>query len=163
VLFNPVLRFGPQMLAKVNDDEVVGKAISPVLYLSKEAPPTLILFGTDDFLYQQGVEFMQRSKELGSHAEIYVAEKQQHGFFNQSPWYEKTVYRADQFLASLGYIRGEPTIKIPDASKIPDANKGPETRETPPVNASPPQIAPTRENVKYGPHERNVLDFWKAR
>lgn len=25
-----------------------------------------------------------------------------------------------------------------------------------------PQIAPTHANVAYGPHERNVLDFWKA-
>jgi acetyl esterase/lipase len=25
-----------------------------------------------------------------------------------------------------------------------------------------PQITPTQANVSYGPHERNVLDFWKA-
>lgn len=27
----------------------------------------------------------------------------------------------------------------------------------------PPQIAPTHANVSYGPHERNVLDFWQAK
>ncbi|MEW6360406.1 MAG: alpha/beta hydrolase [Planctomycetota bacterium] len=28
--------------------------------------------------------------------------------------------------------------------------------------AGSPRIAPTQANVKYGPHERNVFDFWKA-
>lgn len=27
----------------------------------------------------------------------------------------------------------------------------------------PPQIVPTHANVSYGPHERNVLDFWQAK
>lgn len=27
----------------------------------------------------------------------------------------------------------------------------------------PPQIAPTHADVSYGPHERNVLDFWQAK
>jgi hypothetical protein len=36
-----------------------------------------------------------------------------HGFFNDSPWYERTLYRADKFLASLGYIKGPPTISKP--------------------------------------------------
>lgn len=30
-------------------------------------------------------------------------------------------------------------------------------------NQAEGQIAPTEANVKYGPYERNVLDFWKAR
>ena len=41
LLFNPVLRFGPQMLKRVNGDEAVGKAISPVLYLSQGQPADL--------------------------------------------------------------------------------------------------------------------------
>lgn len=32
----------------------------------------------------------------------------------------------------------------------------------PPPDDSPPRPAPDRENVRYGPHERNVLDFWAA-
>ncbi len=115
ILFNPVLRFGPQMLKRIGNDESVGKAISPVLYLAKDSPPTLLFFGTDDFLYQQGEEFISRSKELGNRAEMFTAEKQGHGFFNASPWREKTLSRADEFLVSLGYLQGKPTIKIPDA------------------------------------------------
>jgi acetyl esterase len=36
-----------------------------------------------------------------------------HGFFNKSPWKEKTLLRADEFLESLGYLKGKPTIKVP--------------------------------------------------
>ncbi|HTI51122.1 MAG TPA: hypothetical protein VL475_09225, partial [Planctomycetaceae bacterium] len=28
--------------------------------------------------------------------------------------------------------------------------------------AGPEKPAPTQMNVRYGPHERNVLDFWQA-
>src|SRR4051812_9837468 len=35
---------------------------------------------------------------------------------------------------------------------------------TPIVAADPPaQLAPTHADVTYGPHERNVLDFWQAK
>src|SRR5262249_33149026 len=114
VLFNPVLRFGPQLLKKVDNDEAVGKAISPVLYLAKDSPPTLLFFGTDDFLMKQGEEFIRRSKELGHRAEMFTAEKQPHGFFHKSPWKEKTLQRADEFLVSLGYLQGKPTSKVAD-------------------------------------------------
>jgi acetyl esterase len=152
LLFNPVLRFGPQMLKKVDNDEAVGKAISPILYLAKDSPPTLLFFGTDDFLIKQGEEFMQRSKELGHRSEMFTAEKQPHGFFNKSPWREKTLKRADEFLVSLGYLQGKPTIKVPDGKD-----------EKPKVQPKPKLPPPTFENVKYGTHERNVLDFWQAK
>jgi acetyl esterase len=151
ILFNPVLRFGPQMLKKIDNDEAIGKAISPILHLAKDSPPTLLFFGTDDFLFKQGEEFIQRSKQLGHRAEMFTAEKQPHGFFNKSPWREKTLLRADEFLVSLGYLQGKPTIKIPD---VKDVQPKPQ-----PKGKLPP---PTFENVKYGPYERNVLDFWQA-
>jgi formylglycine-generating enzyme required for sulfatase activity len=116
LLFNPVLRFGPQMLKKIDNDEAVGKAISPILYLAKDSPPTLLFFGTDDFLFKQGEEFIQRSKELGHRSEMFTAEKQPHAFFHKSPWKEKTLQRADEFLVSLGYLQGKATIQVPDAN-----------------------------------------------
>jgi acetyl esterase len=85
ILFNPVLRFGPQLLKKIDNDEAVGKAISPILHLAKDSPPTLLFFGTDDFLYKQGQEFIKRSKELGHRSEMFTAEKQPHAFFHKSP------------------------------------------------------------------------------
>jgi acetyl esterase len=115
ILFNPVLRFGPQLLKKIDNDEAVGKAISPILYLAKDSPPTLLFFGTDDFLYKQGQEFIQRSKELGQRSEMFTAEKQPHGFFHKTLWREKTLLRTDEFLVSLGYLQGKAMIQVPDA------------------------------------------------
>jgi acetyl esterase/lipase len=148
ILFNPVLRFGPQMLKRVGNDEAVGKAISPTLHLRKDSPPTLLFFGTGDWLIGQGEEFMRRSKELGHRAVLHKADRQPHGYFNRSPWREKTLAQADEFLASLGYLKGKPTIKVPESPPAPQARQA--------------QPRPTHQNVKYGPHERNVLDFWQA-
>ena len=47
---------------------------------------------------------MKRSKELGHKSELYLAEGQQHGFFNKSPWREKTTQRMAEFLESIGYL-----------------------------------------------------------
>jgi len=112
-LFNPVLRFSgiPRLMQRIGDDETLGKAISPTLHLTKDSPPTLILFGTADPLAVMGDEFMERSKELGHRAELFTAEGQNHGFFNRSPWLEKTTQRLDEFLVSLGYLAPNPEGK----------------------------------------------------
>jgi acetyl esterase/lipase len=113
VLFNPVLRFGPQMLKRVGNDEALGKAISPTLHLRKDSPPTLLFYGTDDWLLGQGKEFLRRSEEVGHRAKLFTADGQPHGYFNRPPWRERTLRQADEFLASLGYLKGKPTIKAP--------------------------------------------------
>jgi acetyl esterase/lipase len=152
VLFNPVLRFGPQLLQRIGNDEALGKIISPTLHLTKDTPPALLLYGTDDWLLGQGEEYVKRSKELGHRAELFTADGQPHGFFNRSPWREKTLRRADDFLGSLGYLEGEPTVQVP---------AGDVAKQQPP--ARPQLPPPTHRDVKYGPHERNVLDFWQAK
>lgn len=110
VLFNPVLRFSgvPELMERIGNDEALGKAISPSLHLTKDSPPTLILFGTSDRMASMGEEFMKKSKELGHRAELFTAEAQPHGFFNRPPWLERTTQRMDEFLVSLGYIEKKP-------------------------------------------------------
>jgi acetyl esterase/lipase len=109
VLFNPVLRFTgiPQLMERIDNDETLGKAISPTWHLTKESPPTLIFFGTADRLAAMGDEFMKKSKELGHRAELFTAEGQPHGFFNRPPWQEKTTQRMDEFLVSVGYLEAK--------------------------------------------------------
>lgn len=106
VLFNPVLNFNqPRLTERLGDNAELANAISPTQHLAKDSPPVLILFGTDDKLLAQGEEFMNRSKELGHRAEIYLAQGVGHGFFNKSPWQEKTIQRMDTFLVSHGYLK----------------------------------------------------------
>jgi len=115
VLFNPVLNFTgmPQLMQRINNDEKLGKLLSPTLHLTKDSPPTLILFGAADRLLVQGEEFAKKAKELGHRTELFTAPDQPHGFFNRSPWRERTIGRMDVFLASIGYLTGKPTIAEP--------------------------------------------------
>jgi acetyl esterase len=118
VLFNPALNLTMIDGRKVPgaNGEDVAKAISPTLYLAKDAPPAIVFFGTADKLKSHGTEYAAKAKALGVRVEFYTAADQPHGFFNRSPWCEATAERADRFLESLGYLKGEPTVKTkPDA------------------------------------------------
>jgi acetyl esterase/lipase len=106
VLFNPVLRFhgASRLMSRINNDVALGDLLSPTLHVTKKTPPTLVLFGTSDFLMAQGEEFMQRAKEAGCRAELFTAENEPHGFFNRPPWRDRTIARMDEFLVSLNYL-----------------------------------------------------------
>ena len=115
VLFNPVLSFDHELIiGRINGDKDLARKISPTLHLDKNSPPALILFGTEDRLKVFGDEYWQKAEALGIRADKYLAEGQGHGFFNKPPWRERTLIAADKFLASLGLLKGEPTIKAPD-------------------------------------------------
>ena len=113
VLFNPAMSFvgREKMLERIGGDEKLAELLSPTVQLTEDDPPALLLFGTADRLLEQGEEFIAKSKQIGHHSELYLAEGQDHGFFNQPPWLERTIRRADEFLAKLGYLQGEPTVK----------------------------------------------------
>ncbi len=106
LLYNPALDLtGERIVKRVGNNQELARRISPTLHLKKATPPALLLYGTDDPLLEQGRAFMERSKAIGHHAELYLAPGQRHGFFNRSPWLERTTQRADQFLQSIGYLR----------------------------------------------------------
>jgi acetyl esterase/lipase/precorrin-6B methylase 2 len=115
LLFNPVLQFDgqPELLKRIGNDSKLGKLISPTLHLHKDSPPALLFYGTDDRLIAHGEAYLRRAKELGHRAEMFTAKDVGHGFFNRSPWTERTLLRADEFLASLGYLSGKPTFQAP--------------------------------------------------
>lgn len=113
VLFNPALKFVgvEKLMNRVDNDEDLAEKISPTLHMTEATPPALLFFGTADPLIVQGQEYVERAKQLGVRAEMYEAEGKPHGFFNRSPWLERTTYRVDEFLESLGYLEGKPTIE----------------------------------------------------
>ncbi len=126
VLFNPVLSFDHELIIeRINGDKELARKISPTLHLDKNSPPALILFGTKDRLKVFGDEYWKKAESLGVRADQYLAEGQGHGFFNNSPWRERTIIAADKFLASLGLLKGEPTIRVPDNNDVQRRRKTP--------------------------------------
>lgn len=115
ILFNPVLSFESDKLVQaLKNDRDLARKMSPVQHVSKDTPPTLILFGSKDRLARQGDDFIAAARKAGSKADLFTAEGVDHGFFNRSPWKEKTILRADEFLQTLGYLKGKSTIKVPE-------------------------------------------------
>ncbi len=115
VLYNPVLSFEgvPTLLERVDGDEERARRISPTRFLSADYPPTLLLYGDEDKLLEQGQSYMEKAKAVGVRAELFLAEGVGHSFFNKPPWRDRTTRRVDEFLASLGYVDGPPTIDAP--------------------------------------------------
>lgn len=116
VLFNPALNID-EIVVKRNaspEDKTRAQAITPNRFIKAGTPPAIMFFGTDDGLKKGAVDYLARAKPLGLRAELWTAENQAHGFFNRPPWSLVTVRKADEFLASLGYLKGSPTVKLPE-------------------------------------------------
>ena len=120
VLFNPVLDLRPFGRGDPGGDEAdaTRAAISPIAGLTKGAPPAQMFFGTKDLLLAQGRAFLDASAKLGNRAELHTAEGQGHAFFNRAPWMKITLRKADEFLASLGYLEGAPTVDVPSEPRL---------------------------------------------
>ncbi len=84
--------------------------------VTKHGPPAILFFGTDDALLAPARTFVQQMVAAGNRVELYTAEGQKHGFFNDrggTPWHAVTLRQTDVFLASLGFLKGTPTVAPP--------------------------------------------------
>ncbi|CDF78738.1 carbohydrate esterase (CE10) [Formosa agariphila KMM 3901] len=116
ILFNPVIDNGPGGYGyeRVGDRYT---EISPMHNVYKDVPATIIFQGTNDKHIPQGTmeEFKAKIEAVGGRCDLHLYEGLPHGFFNKGKkdsekYYKETVYEADLFLESLGYLKGEPTI-----------------------------------------------------
>ena len=117
VLFNPVYDNGPD---GYGHDRVKArwKEISPAHNIRKGTPPAIVFLGTKDKLIPVATakKFQAAMKAVGSRSELMLFEGEGHGFFNHgrggNAAYTTTVHAMDKFLASLGFLKGEPTIEV---------------------------------------------------
>jgi acetyl esterase/lipase len=105
VLFNPVIDNGPDGYGynTLGDNYVY---FSPLHNLSSPALPTLFMLGTSDDLIpvSTGEKFQDSTEYYGGRCDLALFEDQEHGFFNFGDYLTETIYMADTFLCSLGYI-----------------------------------------------------------
>ena len=111
VLFNPVFDNGPGEWGS----ERVGKRFrefSPAHNIKEGAPPTIVVLGDKDDLISVDVvkKYGAAMKKAGSRCDLHFYPKVGHGFFNRPDYYLLTMVETDRFLASLGWITGEPKL-----------------------------------------------------
>lgn len=117
ILFNPVVDNSRNGYGYERVEEFF-PAISPLHNIVESAPPTLILLGSEDKLVPVSVaqQYKRSMEDVGSPCYVIIYEGQGHGFFNykkeKTEMYYRTLYDADIFLETLGYLKGKPTVRI---------------------------------------------------
>ncbi|MDI1311944.1 alpha/beta hydrolase [Prosthecobacter sp.] len=118
VLFNPAMNISTLFKERSTGEgpmtQEMAEAITPNSFITKDTPPAILFFGTADKLKAGGDEYVKKAAELGLRAEMWSAADMPHGFFNKAPWTQVTAKKMDEFLISLGYLGGEPMIKLPE-------------------------------------------------
>ncbi len=116
VLFNPIFDNGPGGFgySRIGDNY---KDFSPLHNIKKGAPPTIIFLGTKDKLIPvvTAEYYKMVMEKVGSRCELLTYEGQEHGFFNNyknHEMYKQTIFEADKFLQSLGYLTEKKDLKI---------------------------------------------------
>jgi acetyl esterase/lipase len=115
LLFNPVYDNGPSGYGydRVKDRY---REISPLHNIRAGAPPTIVFLGTKDKLIPVATAklYEQKMRAAGSRCDTVFFSEQPHGFFNKGrsgdKFYVLTVQAMDEFLISLGWLTGGPTI-----------------------------------------------------
>lgn len=140
VMFNPGLVLAPMEGLKlegfgVNLDEArLGtkpEIISPAHHVASNAPPAIVFHGRADTTvpFITAEAFGARMKACGNRCEVVGYDGAQHGFFNfgrgDNSAFKDTLRRTDAFLASLGWLKGEPAVDafFKDVAVAGDARK----------------------------------------
>lgn len=125
LLFNPFVDFFEPTHPRQIEEECLflGKdpedyrealhAISAVENLTKDSPPSIILFGTRDAFYVSDLRWIIRSRELGLTCVDYVYKGEVHSWYNNSPHLEYTTHNVNEFLVDIGFLERKPVVELP--------------------------------------------------
>jgi len=115
ILFNPALDLRQMQLGRPIKDLLGSKSpsneqlaeISPIVHVSKDAPPTLILHGDQDRVvpYRQAVAFRSALAKAGGQVDLFTAKGKGHGWFNRGRDALITLRRMVEFLQAHGFWR----------------------------------------------------------
>jgi len=124
VLFNPPLALAPfddydpaaqpggeTLAARLGTEPI---RLSPAHHVRPGVAPTVLFFGSEDFLLRSARYFERRMRAAGNRCDFLLYEGKDHGFFHfgrgDNADFARTLEAADRFLASLGWLEGEPSV-----------------------------------------------------
>ena len=125
LLFNPFVDFFEPTHPRQIEEECLflGKdpedyrealhAVSAIENLTKDSPPSIILFGTRDAFYVSDLRWIIRSRELGLNCVDYVYKGEVHSWYNNSPHLEYTTHNVNEFLIDIGFLKRDPKVELP--------------------------------------------------
>ena len=115
LLLNPVFDNGPDGFGH-QWVKPYWKKISPIEHIDAQAPPTMVLLGTEDTYIpvETAKRYERLMKENGRRCDLHIYEGKEHGWYNL--WVSRedmaeSLIRIDRFLTSLGYLTGEPVLE----------------------------------------------------
>lgn len=128
ILFNPAVTLAPfegqQPLPedKAKQDGGLKKRmgtdpvnLSPAHHAQANLPPTIMFFGTEDFLIEGAKYFHKQMQAAGNRSELKLYDGEAHGFFNygrsKNEYFIKTLKETDLFLQSIGYLIGHENVE----------------------------------------------------
>jgi len=114
ILFAPVFDNGPDGFAHAKVQEY-WKEFSPLHNISPGTPPAIVFLGTQDkhIPVATAEHFKSLMESAGNRCELSLYPGQPHGCFRaENPEvFVKSLTEVDRFLASLGYLQGEPVVE----------------------------------------------------
>jgi len=116
VLYNPVTTFDAERIERFGLRAEGIKRICPLLNVTADTPPSILFYGSDDWLLPDGQAYVEACRAAGLRADLQVTPDCGHGFFNHDPNFKPTLRAADVFLTELGYLTGPPLIDGENAS-----------------------------------------------
>jgi acetyl esterase/lipase len=126
LLYNPALVLAAIEGVEVDASRLTGlkdrlgvepKELSPYHHVAAGDPPTAIFHGTADKTvpHATAAAFERAMKAAGNACTLHSYEGEGHGFFNHGRGdgtkFVEVLTASDRFLAGLGYLQGEPTVK----------------------------------------------------
>jgi acetyl esterase/lipase len=116
VLYNPAFGDFAVTVPPATDERQLRQQMLPLESPPAKGPPAIMFYGDEDKWLKRSEPTLSKLRESGYPAEVWIAPKQTHGFYNKPGWHEATLRQTDVFLARLGLLKGEPTLAAPDSA-----------------------------------------------
>ncbi len=116
VLFNPVCDVVSRA-DRLKSEDLAG-SISPLHLLESHIQPSILFYGSEDKMIEEGRAFVERSGEIGVASELHVAHGEKHAFFNRSPWRESTTDLMHDFLKHRGYVVAPSDVVVKEVAMM---------------------------------------------